>query len=900
MPGDLLNAAEVEVEVVLFDSEQDRYPKPIRARLREVLGTAPAIRPVKQGAPCYSGAAYRPGTTRGLAGVQAVTLLVLDYDHLSAAQLHQLLDRLAGKLYAIHTSYSDRACGPDDRCVRIVLILTRSLTQQEYRVVRAAVVAELGVPADDRAADASRIWFKPSSPPDRADGAFITYASGAPLDPSAYLGPPTPPAAPLPAPGTPITPTPITPDHTPTAAQQPGARTARQVRARLRKVSDPESRELARRMADGAALADAGARNDALWKAMCIAAFIIPDASPEVLVEVAQPSLAAMAAAAPEGHPAPTLQTAAEMAARALQRAAEQGVRVFERGDETEIAVHLVDALATTEPPAHDEGAFWRYRENTGLWETVEDEEVSRTIQRFAGSGVLRDKNTRELRVTASVVRGARELAAARARCPRFFEEAVPGFAFTNGFVRVDGDGLHLEPHASAHRARVGYPFPFDPSARAPRFEQFRAEVFAGDADAAQKNDCLQEFTGACLIGRATRPAKAIVTVGEGRNGKSTYQDIVSASVPESAKSSIPPHYWEQEYYREKLRGVLLNLVPELPKADILRSEAFKAITAGDTIVARAIRKAPVRFRPVAGHLFAANTLPAVDDASRAFWARIIVITFNNVFSVDPGQRRHRPRRQDRHQRAPRRGALGPPGRRAAALPGCRRGLHDPAEPPCGARGVARPRRPGRRVHRRDDRARERAGDEDLGAAALRHLRRVGGPREAPHHGVEHLRRPGEGARGPLGEARQPDHVRGLAHGRGEPPPRGREPPGRDRVPAGPRDPELQAQRVRKPERRRAGARARPAAVTPLPAGPAGLQRHGQRLHRERPAGVGRHELERRAHRGPALDGEGRHALLRREPVLGLPHGAVGPPAVPQGRRPAALRSERGEEVRAG
>ena len=68
-----------------------------------------------------------------------------------------------------------------------------------------------------------------------------------------------------------------------------------------------------------------------------------------------------------------------------------------------------------------------------------------------------------------------------------------------------------------------------------------------------------------------------------------------------------------------------------------MRSEAFKAITAGDTIVGRAIRQAPIRFRPVAGHLFAANTLPAVDDASKALWRRIVVIQFNNEFSVDKG-----------------------------------------------------------------------------------------------------------------------------------------------------------------------------------------------------------------------------------------------------------------------
>ena len=632
MPADLptnVNAGDVEVNVVRFNSERDIIPRVWTGPLRSLLGNAPVVRATKAGTPCFSAAQYQPEATRGLAGVVAVTLLVLDFDHLTAAQLHHLFDQLTGRLFAIYSSYSDLAAGEDDRCVRVLLVPTRSMTPSEFRVVRAAVVTELGVPVDENAADASRIWFDPSTPAERAESGFIIYGSGAPLDPQQYLAA-VPPAEPPATTGT--------PDHEHRHAAQPRQEqevSLGEVKARLRRLRDEDSVVLLGPVLAGQAFAALGNRNDSLWKVMSKAAFIAPNASPEVLVELVQPSLAVMAAETPEG--ALTAADARSMAARALDDAHENGIRVFQRGDEAEIAVHLLDELATTEAVVHDEGQFYRYQEATGLWEVIEDEEISRAIQGFAGSRVLKDKHTTTLRITAAVVRGTRVLAAARARTQGFFENALPGFAFSNGFVRVDGNGLHLEPHSASHRARAGFSFPFDPSARAVRFEQFRAEVFAGDPDADEKSQCLQEFGGACLIGRATRPAKALVLTGEGRNGKSTYQDIIAATIPEGAKESIPPHYWEMEYYREKLRGKLLNLVPELPKADILRSEAFKAITAGDTIVARAIRKAPIRFRPVAGHLFAANTLPAVDDASRAFWGRIIVIPFNNVFSVDQG-----------------------------------------------------------------------------------------------------------------------------------------------------------------------------------------------------------------------------------------------------------------------
>ncbi len=310
---------------------------------------------------------------------------------------------------------------------------------------------------------------------------------------------------------------------------------------------------------------------------------------------------------------------------------------MFDRGDETEVAFALLERLATTTGAVYDEGGFWQYSAETGLWIAVPEDVISRHVQDLAGSNVATEKGSRDLKVSAKMVRGARELAAGRACRRGFFDEAQAGFAFANGFVRVDAAGIHIGPHSPNHRARASYPFAFDPKARAPRFEQFLDEVFAGDADAAEKKMLLQEFTGASLTGRATRQAKAIVTVGEGRNGKSTLQEIISAIFPAECRESIPPQNWEQEYYRERLKGKLLNTVAELPKADILRSEAFKAIIAGDTITARAIRRSPIQFKPIAGHILAANTLPAIDDCSKAFWARILVVTFNNEFSEQKG-----------------------------------------------------------------------------------------------------------------------------------------------------------------------------------------------------------------------------------------------------------------------
>lgn len=239
----------------------------------------------------------------------------------------------------------------------------------------------------------------------------------------------------------------------------------------------------------------------------------------------------------------------------------------------------------------------------------------------------------RPLRIDSRTVKGALALAADRVARPGFFSDPARGVVFSNGFVQVTETDLLLLPHSPEHRALHRLPFAYSPVKPRPLFERFLSDIFQGDVDAEQKRAILQEFVGACLVGIATRYAKALVLVGGGRNGKSTFLGIIEALFPVEARACISPQSFENEYYRAAFEGVLLNSVSELPRADILRGEAFKAIIAGDRIMGRAIREAPREVVPRAGHLFAANTLPGVDDTSSAFWERLLVVTFNRTFA---------------------------------------------------------------------------------------------------------------------------------------------------------------------------------------------------------------------------------------------------------------------------
>lgn len=301
------------------------------------------------------------------------------------------------------------------------------------------------------------------------------------------------------------------------------------------------------------------------------------------------------------------------------------------RGDHAEIADLLLRELRLTHPTVYAENKFWRY---VGpVWSPILETELSTRVQSFAGRPVA-PKNE-ELKLRAPDVSGSIKLASHRIADAAFFDGAQPGIAFADRFVAVDRSGLTHAPHSSEQRARAAYPFPFVDGAKPARFLAFMADVFRGNPDTDEKIRFIQEFGGSCIVGVAARFALALVLFGESAaNGKSTLIRMMQAAMPDGSSTAIAPQLWGSEYRRARLAGVRLNAVSELPDADLADSEIFKAVVSGDEIDARPIREAPFSFRPIAGHVFAANRLPAVGDLTWGFWRRIAVLSFDRRFEL--------------------------------------------------------------------------------------------------------------------------------------------------------------------------------------------------------------------------------------------------------------------------
>lgn len=304
----------------------------------------------------------------------------------------------------------------------------------------------------------------------------------------------------------------------------------------------------------------------------------------------------------------------------------------FVRGDEVELAeAHLAKLGPDT---VCSEGKTYRF--NGRLWRTLSDAKQLGAISGFAGTPVGTGPSPSPLKLSAQMCEGALKIARALLIQEDFFENAPRGCGFQNGFVTVDAAGPVVQPHAPTNRNRWAYPFDFDRQAPCTRWADFLETVWEGDADRAEKIAAAQEFVGAALVGLAPRYKTAITLYGESDSGKSTFLDIVQAIFPKGSTCSIGLSLLQQEYRRAKLAGKLLNVVAEVQSSELLESEAFKAIVAGDVVEGRPIREAPIEFRPIAGHIFAANTLPRVADRSEAVWRRWLVLTFNRRFERQP------------------------------------------------------------------------------------------------------------------------------------------------------------------------------------------------------------------------------------------------------------------------
>lgn len=166
------------VDAVRFTNEHARTPEPVCGTLQTLLG--PHVGRSSKSGPAISFAHYAQGATRGRTGVDALTAIVFDFDHLSAPTARSVVQRVHQRQLAYHlySSFSHRLGGRDDCCFRLILLPSRPVTSLEYPTVWQTVDQWLGGQADRKARDVARIWFTPACPTEGLSRAIVDNRAG--------------------------------------------------------------------------------------------------------------------------------------------------------------------------------------------------------------------------------------------------------------------------------------------------------------------------------------------------------------------------------------------------------------------------------------------------------------------------------------------------------------------------------------------------------------------------------------------------------------------------------------------------------------------------------------------------------------------------------------------------
>ena len=318
-------------------------------------------------------------------------------------------------------------------------------------------------------------------------------------------------------------------------------------------------------------------------------------------------------------------------------------------GDEPELADRLIRDLGGQERLATEADRLYRYEPNVGTWDEVNlswlrgklfgkyERAWIRSERADAKTGEM-VASWKPLKLSARAASGVVSVVLDKVDRRDFLHLEQPlGVPFSNGLVGVDGArrSFRLDDFIrEGQRLQI----PYDPEARCPEWMSMLRRIWPMDLPEFEvRVQLLQEFFAAAMFGMATKYQKVMVLVGAGQNGKSIVAKTLRELFPSSVCTAVPIQRMADPYYTEMLLNSRVNVVGELPAADMYEASGFKDIVDGGVVTARRIREAPITFQARAAHLFAANTLPPVTDHSDGFWRRWLALDFPRRFKeTDP------------------------------------------------------------------------------------------------------------------------------------------------------------------------------------------------------------------------------------------------------------------------
>jgi P4 family phage/plasmid primase-like protien len=215
---------------------------------------------------------------------------------------------------------------------------------------------------------------------------------------------------------------------------------------------------------------------------------------------------------------------------------------------------------------------------------------------------------------------------------PEFFEKSIFGkLNLLNGVLDIST--RTLLPHSPEYGFVHVLPYEYNPKADCPIFDSAIKDITCKDEEIEQ---VLLEFIGYTLSGvDPSWGTKALILVGEGANGKSTFIEILRRLVGRGNYSTVPVKSFPDPNSVYGMVNKLLNVCEEESYDSLRDSTSFKNIVSGGETTIKQLYKERYTAKIMCKVVVGCNAIPPTNDQSNATYRRLLIVPFNAVFSSE-------------------------------------------------------------------------------------------------------------------------------------------------------------------------------------------------------------------------------------------------------------------------
>jgi putative DNA primase/helicase len=277
---------------------------------------------------------------------------------------------------------------------------------------------------------------------------------------------------------------------------------------------------------------------------------------------------------------------------------------------------------------------LYNYVREEGIYEPHGEAEAAQLAEKYLGEYATNE-------VVSQLVGKLERMNRVRAKR---LDESPERLVVGNGILDLTTGKLSKHTPGEFHRARLDVEW--NPDAEVGAIDEFLNEVVDG-----KDVDRLYRFVAHTLY-KDYPGEKAAMLLGEGRNGKSMFLELVEEFLGEFNTAHQPLRDLNEDRWAAAyLNGKLANVVPDMSDQTPDSMQQFKALTGGDTVSGDVKFENPVRFTNHATLMFACNSMPVLHDDTRGNWRRWQLINFPHTFdNADPDAKDAEPKQSLRER----------------------------------------------------------------------------------------------------------------------------------------------------------------------------------------------------------------------------------------------------------